>query len=71
MKNIGDQARPFAGDAQKLLDAAGKEYSADSEMAIHLGNSKSLYEQVNPGNSVRGVALLTCGDDFAGPLIRH
>ncbi|WP_435830900.1 DUF4352 domain-containing protein [Microtetraspora glauca] len=57
VKNIGDEAQSFAGDAQKLLDASGKEYSADSEAALYLGESKSLYEQVNPGNSVRGVVL--------------
>lgn len=55
VRNIGDQAQLFDASSQKLHDAAGKEYSADAEAGIYLGDAgNALLEQVNPGNSVRG-----------------
>ncbi|MFI6909863.1 DUF4352 domain-containing protein [Nonomuraea sp. NPDC050394] len=57
VKNIGDEAQAFSGSAQKLFDGKGAEYEASSEAAIYLQDSKSLYEKINPGNSVRGVVL--------------
>ncbi|MEU4534350.1 DUF4352 domain-containing protein [Streptosporangium sp. NPDC023825] len=57
VKNIADEAQTFFGEAQKVYDAKGREYKADSEAALYLESSKSLYEQINPGNSVNGVIL--------------
>ncbi|GGK61177.1 Mpr protein [Sphaerisporangium melleum] len=57
VKNIGDEPQSFIGDTQKLFDAKGREYSASSEAALYLENSKSLYEEINPGNTVKGVVL--------------
>ncbi|GAA4576364.1 DUF4352 domain-containing protein [Planotetraspora kaengkrachanensis] len=58
VKNIGERSQAFTGEAQKLFDATGKEFSADSEAAIYLGQaSKSLYEEINPGNSVKGIVV--------------
>lgn len=57
VKNVGDEPQSFFGDAQKVFDGKGREYSASSEAALYLQNSKSLYEEINPGNSVRGVVL--------------
>lgn len=57
VKNIGDEPQTFIGDSQKLFDAKGREYSASTEAAIYLGSSKSLYEEINPGNTVKGVVL--------------
>lgn len=56
VKNVGDQAQAFTSAAQKL-HADGKEYDADTGAAIYVENSRSLYEKINPGNSVRGVVL--------------
>jgi hypothetical protein len=53
VQNHGDEAQSFLGDNQKLL-AGGKEYSADSEASIYLKDSKSLFEEINPGNTVKG-----------------
>ena len=64
VKNIGDEAQAFTGVAQKLYDAGGKEYEASSEAAIYLEDSKSLYEEINPGNSVRGVVLFDVPKDM-------
>lgn len=55
--NHGDKAQYFSGDSQKLL-AGGKEYSADTEAAIYLSeSSQSLFEEINPGNSVKGIIV--------------
>ncbi|MEU6998988.1 DUF4352 domain-containing protein [Nonomuraea sp. NPDC046570] len=56
VKNIGDEQQAFSSSAQKLY-AKGKEYEASAEAAIYLENSKSLYEEINPGNSVKGIVL--------------
>jgi hypothetical protein len=50
--NIGDKAQSFFGDNASLLNASGQEFSADSEAAIYLEDSSSLYEEVNPGNTL-------------------
>ncbi|MFI6534202.1 DUF4352 domain-containing protein [Nonomuraea sp. NPDC050547] len=57
VKNVSDEAQAFSGSAQKLFDGKGAEYEASSEAAIYLQDSKSLYEKINPGNSVKGVVL--------------
>ncbi|MEV1246680.1 DUF4352 domain-containing protein [Nonomuraea sp. NPDC050022] len=57
VKNVGDEAQAFNGGAQRLYDSEGKEYEASSEAAIYLEDSKSLYEDINPGNSVEGIVL--------------
>jgi hypothetical protein len=57
VKNIGDEAQSFFGNNQKLLDSKGRKYEADAEAAIYLADSKSLYEEINPGNSVKGRVL--------------
>jgi hypothetical protein len=51
VSNIGDKAQSFFGDNATLL-ADGKEFSADSEAAIYMDESSSLYEEINPGNSL-------------------
>lgn len=50
--NIGDEAQSFFGDNATLFNAQGQEFSADSEAAIYLEDSSSLYEEVNPGNTL-------------------
>ena len=57
VENIGDEPQALFGDSQKLFDAAGREYSADSEAAIYLEDSNSLWEEINPGNKVDGVIV--------------
>lgn len=50
--NIGSEAQSFFGDNAKLFNAQGQEFSADSEAAIYLEDSASLYEEINPGNTL-------------------
>ena len=51
--NTGNKPQSFFGDNAKLFNAAGQEYSADTEAAIYLEDSSSLYEEINPGNSLK------------------
>ncbi|MGW4469652.1 DUF4352 domain-containing protein [Nonomuraea sp. NPDC004354] len=55
--NMGDKAESFFGSRQKLIDQAGREYEASTKAAIYLRDSNSLYEKINPGNTVEGVVV--------------
>jgi hypothetical protein len=57
VENIGNESQAFFGNNQKLFDAKGRQYEASTEAAFYLEDSKSLYEKINPGNSVNGVVL--------------
>ncbi|GAA4736859.1 DUF4352 domain-containing protein [Modestobacter marinus] len=57
ISNIGDEAQSFFGDNAKLFNAEGQEFSADSEAAIYLEDSGSLYEEINPGNSLNSKVI--------------
>ncbi len=50
--NIGDQAQSFFGDNATLFNGQGQQFSADGEAAIYLEDSSSLYEEINPGNTL-------------------
>lgn len=63
VKNIGDEPQSFFGDNQYLFDAGGRKYSADSEAAVYLDDSKSLYEEINPGNEVKGTVIFDVPKD--------
>ena len=57
IKNIGDKAQSLSSSNQKLIDAAGKQYSADDTATLYAapeGSSSTWYNDVNPGNSVNG-----------------
>jgi hypothetical protein len=54
VKNIGNEAQLLDASSQKALDAAGKEYSADSSAAMYLGDSNTFLNQLNPGSTVNG-----------------
>jgi hypothetical protein len=56
VKNIGDEAQTLFGDNQTLF-IDGKKYSADTSAAIYLDDSNSLFEEINPGNSLNGVVV--------------
>ncbi|MBE3011710.1 DUF4352 domain-containing protein [Microbispora sp. NEAU-D428] len=57
VKNIGDEAQMFTDSAQKLIDAKGRTFDADSGAAIWLQDSNAFLENINPGNSVNGLLL--------------
>jgi hypothetical protein len=56
--NIGDEARTFDSGSQKLKDTKGREFSADGEATIAMGDqSKAFLEDINPGNGVHGILV--------------
>jgi hypothetical protein len=54
--NHATEAQSFSGDSQKLL-AGSSEYSADTEAAVYLPDSQSLWTDINPGNTVKGIII--------------
>jgi hypothetical protein len=68
VRNVGDQAQTFSGSSQKLFDAAGREYSADSGAAIYLGADTFLNE-INPGNQVTGQVVFDLPADVTATAI--
>ncbi|MFL6053036.1 MAG: DUF4352 domain-containing protein [Actinoallomurus sp.] len=56
--NIGDEARTFDSGSQKLTDAGGRQFDADTQAIIALGDeSKAFLEDINPGNGVHGILV--------------
>ncbi|NMN97820.1 DUF4352 domain-containing protein [Antrihabitans stalactiti] len=51
VRNVGDREQSFSMSAQKLLDGGGRQYSVDDMATITLDKG-TVYEQINPGNSV-------------------
>ena len=54
ISNIGDEAQSMFADNQVAFDSKGRKFSADSEASIYDGSSEVLWEEINPGNSVKG-----------------
>lgn len=55
VSNTGNEAQSLDTSSQKLVDAAGKQYSTDTGAQIAMdaeNGSSTVYEQINPGNSV-------------------
>jgi hypothetical protein len=52
ISNIGNEPQSFFGENATLFNEQGQKFSADTEAAIYLENSDSLYEEINPGNSL-------------------
>ncbi|MEV6961913.1 DUF4352 domain-containing protein [Streptomyces sp. NPDC051207] len=57
VSNIGNESQLFDGSAQKLFDTKNREFSADTEAAIYLDESKSFLNEINPGNTVEGIVV--------------
>jgi hypothetical protein len=56
--NVGKEARTFDSGSQKLKDMKGREFSADGEATIAMGDqSKAFLEDINPGNGVHGILV--------------
>jgi uncharacterized protein DUF4352/uncharacterized protein DUF2510 len=52
--NIGDEPQTMFADNQKAFDSKKREFSADSEASIYDDKSEVLFEEINPGNTVKG-----------------
>jgi hypothetical protein len=58
VENIGNEAQSMFGDNQLLFDQDGREFSADTEAAMYMGDkAQTLWEEINPGNSINGVVV--------------
>ncbi|MFD0854136.1 DUF4352 domain-containing protein, partial [Actinomadura adrarensis] len=58
VKNIGDEARTFHNSSQYLYDTGGRKFESDGEAGIVMGDeSKAFLEDINPGNSVKGILV--------------
>lgn len=56
--NVGDDARLFSGSSQKLIDAQGREFDADTGAAVmSVPDSQSFLTTINPGNTVKGTLV--------------
>ncbi|GEL18376.1 DUF4352 domain-containing protein [Pseudonocardia asaccharolytica] len=68
--NIGKDAQMFSGGNQKLLDAQGREFDADTGAAVmNLPDSQSFLNNINPGNSVNGTVVFDMPTDVAPAAI--
>ncbi|CCH80081.1 Mpr [Nostocoides japonicum T1-X7] len=54
VKNIGDAPQSMFADNQYAFDAKGRKFSADAEASMYDNQSQVLWEEINPGNSVKG-----------------
>jgi hypothetical protein len=57
VENVGDKPQTFFGSNQRLFNRKGQEYEASDEAAFYLEDSRSLYEEINPGNHVSGTIV--------------
>ncbi|MDH2429375.1 DUF4352 domain-containing protein [Sphaerisporangium sp. TRM90804] len=55
VRNVGDRHQYFAGSYQRLRDAQGRRYEADTPAANHLGDADSIYERIEPGDRISAV----------------
>ncbi|MBO0811000.1 MAG: DUF4352 domain-containing protein [Microlunatus sp.] len=53
VKNVGSEAATFDATGQYLYNAAGDRFSSDSDAMVAVPDS-SLFDEINPGNSVEG-----------------
>lgn len=52
--NIGDEPQSMFADNQYAFDSKGRRFTADSEAAVYDDSSRLLFEDINPGNTLKG-----------------
>lgn len=57
VKNIGDEAQIFFDSEQTVIDAEGRSFSADSAAGIYIDGNDIWLNEVNPGNTAKGVLV--------------
>jgi Domain of unknown function (DUF4352) len=57
VENIGDKSQALSASAQTLYDSKGRKFDADDGAAIYLPDSNSLYEPINPGNTLKSMIV--------------
>lgn len=73
VKNHGDEPQSLTDTAQELYGPGGKKYEADSEAAIYANDQNQvLYNDINPGNTVKGNLLFDVPKHFkATKIVLH
>lgn len=65
VRNHGDEPQGLTDTAQELYGPGGKKYAADSEAAIYANEQNEvLYNDINPGNTVKGLLLFDVPKHF-------
>ncbi|AHY26864.1 hypothetical protein PBI_ZOEJ_40 [Mycobacterium phage ZoeJ] len=69
VENVGNEARSFSGVNQKLVDTAGRQYSAHSAADMYMNGGTG---DINPGNAIQArVAFDVAPGTEATELILH
>lgn len=63
VKNIGDEPQSMFADNQYAFDSKGRKYSANSMASMADESSQVLWEEINPGNSVKGTVYFDMPKD--------
>jgi hypothetical protein len=69
VRNGGSDTEAFSSSRQTLYDHSGREFEADASAAIYLRDSNSLYEKINPGNTVQGVLIFDVPASATGLVV--
>ena len=67
--NIGKEPAYLLDGNQKVTDAQGRQFSADSSAAIYLKDNSVLFKEINPGNSVKGTLVYDMPKDASPAAI--
>ena len=51
VSNIGTKPQTLDGDAQEMYDARKRKFDTDTDAAIYLPNSNTLYTPINPATA--------------------
>ena len=51
--NIGNEAQNYFGQNQKVIDANGREYDANSAAGMWMNTGLSIMGDINPGNAIQ------------------
>jgi hypothetical protein len=54
VENIGDEAQTMFASNQYLFDTKGRKFSADATANIYDESAKLMFDEINPGNSLKG-----------------
>jgi hypothetical protein len=55
--NHGDESQLFDASDQTAYDKAARKYSSDDEAGVYLDNSNAFLNEINPGNTVKGILV--------------
>lgn len=61
--NIGTEAQLLMDSAQTVFDAKGRKFSPDTAAALHIKGNDVFINEINPGNTVKGVLVFDMPTD--------